>query len=159
MKPRIPSDSCLLLSSTLVGCVEAFNRENGSSKPVSHEEESRPVRPTKMECKASLHYDDSALCVHLGSQHAHGAVWVFLRTVRRDGTSENGSDSRLVEVDRIRMSASDARSVGQHFGSLSGISDNTTQRGFIDTVSSSNPYSILSSHLTELHLSLPELLV
>ena len=113
VRPRIPSDSYLLASSTLHGCVEAFNRENSTPKRDSHEEASTPARRSRIECKASLHYDDSALCIHLGLDQAHAVVWVFLRTMRRDGTSEDGGNSRIMEVDGLKMSPSDGSIVGR----------------------------------------------
>ncbi|ORY32228.1 hypothetical protein BCR39DRAFT_597645 [Naematelia encephala] len=90
------------------------------------------------ELSATLHFRQSAVLVNLGSS---AVVWILLRSVRLDGRTEDGSDARVVRVESVRVHAPPplGKSIPIH-------------------AIPAGPQSTLSAHLTQLDLSLAELL-
>lgn len=90
-KPRIPSSSSLATAHTLAQCIDKFNDDYG-------------VRASgAAECIASLHHNDSAVFVALGSGLNQGAVWISLRGLRRNGAPVNEEDARFTEVESVTV--------------------------------------------------------
>ena len=92
VKPPILTTSYLAREQTLDDCIEAFNAH--------HSEGSSRGRAC---CRASLHHDNSAMLVMLGREGEDGAAWILLRSLRRDGSLENGRDARVIEVESIKV--------------------------------------------------------